>query len=96
MKYKFTKVIILVCLISTPAYAGGWNDFARGFAETSASTLERRKCEKTYSPSMCAQMEADKEEKEARERHNRNMEAELSRQNEEIYQLKQQQYQRRP
>ncbi|MGE0754030.1 MAG: hypothetical protein AB7L92_02595 [Alphaproteobacteria bacterium] len=92
---KITNIVFVtvMCFWATSAYAGGWSDFAKGFAETTAATQERRKCEQTYSPSMCTQMKADKEQKEAQERRNRETEAELRRQREEINHLKQQQQQ---
>lgn len=66
-------------------------DFMRGFADTTVATQERHRCEDTYSPAMCAQMEADKQQKAVQEQQQQQMQLELQQQREEIQRLKQQQ-----
>lgn len=91
MKILFVILFIVICFSMQPVHASGWGDFARGFAETTAATQERRRCEETYSRSVCAQMEVDKKQREAQERQNQQMQWELQRQGQKIRQLEQQQ-----
>lgn len=67
MKAFLPLFTVLIGLSLSTAYASGWGDFAKGFAETTAATQEQRKCERTYSRAVCEQMEVDKKEKEAQE-----------------------------
>jgi len=81
------KILLLIFILTShAAYAGGWDDFARGFAEQTA----RNTCEEEYSPAMCAQMEADKREKAAQREQHRQIQWELDQQRQEINSLRQQ------
>jgi uncharacterized protein (DUF3084 family) len=42
-------LFLLALLYSCPTYAGGWDDFARGFSQTSQETLERRETQQRIS-----------------------------------------------
>ena len=53
-----------MCMSTANANAGGFaSGFAQEFLNTSNATLERRRCEQNYSPSMCVQMEADRRQR---------------------------------
>ena len=65
--YRTFTAIIILCF-SNVACAGDFAaGFAQGFLNTSNATLERRRCEQNYSPSMCNQMEADRRQKAEQE-----------------------------
>lgn len=85
-------VLPIILSLSWPAYAGWGNDFAQGFFN--GSNAERQaleECEETYSRRVCAEMAAEKKDKEAEDRRHQQMEWELERQRARINQLEQSQ-----
>jgi hypothetical protein len=92
---KLTLFFLISFGITSVAHAGGWDDFAKGFAETSADIREQRECERTYSPAMCSQMKADREYRESQAEQDRRMQMEMMQIKSEINRLKQEQQQDR-
>ena len=79
---NFTKLIVFIAfvLLGEPAHSGSFLDgFSRGFVNNGNKILERQECEKTYSPSMCVQMEKDRKERAAEESHRQQTDAEMHR-----------------
>lgn len=103
-------LVAALCLITQPSMANPYHDqlqsmqpkkpsflegVAQGFLETSNENMERRRCEETYSPAMCAQMEADRQQKAAQEWHNQQTEEELRQMQWQMNQLEQENYNQR-